>query len=271
MYNGMRKGMMLMKYNLHTHTKRCNHALGEDREYVESAIKAGIKVLGFSDHCPQFFPEEGYYSRFRMRPELAPDYAESVKALQREYKNDIRILLGFETEYYPACFDRFREFIKPLEPDYLLMGQHFIGNEYDAGYAGSAEKNEEYLDRYVAQVKEGLETGAFSCIAHPDIVWYKGSLEHYDLKMRELCRFAAERDIPLEFNMLGFLNRKCYPSPRFWKTAAEAGCKAVIGYDAHTPEMLLEDGLYEECRAVLDSLGISVTPFEEIKLINEFT
>ena len=36
-----------MRYNLHTHTKRCNHAQGEDREYVEAAIKAGIKTLGF--------------------------------------------------------------------------------------------------------------------------------------------------------------------------------------------------------------------------------
>ena len=37
-----------MKYNLHTHSFRCNHAAGEDRDYVECAIKAGMKVLGFS-------------------------------------------------------------------------------------------------------------------------------------------------------------------------------------------------------------------------------
>lgn len=269
MYNAILKGMMMMRYNLHTHTKRCNHALGEDREYVEAAIKAGMKVIGFSDHCPQFFPVEDYYSRFRMRPELALDYAESVRALQKEYAADIRILLGFETEYYPACFDELREFLRPLRLDYLMMGQHFIGNEYDADYAGSAAKDEAYLDRYVAQVIEGLETGAFSLIAHPDIPWYQGGAAHYDLKMTELCRYAAERDIPLEFNMLGYLGRKCYPSPRFWRIAAENGNKAVIGYDAHNPEMLLREELYNECRAVLGSLGISVTPFEEIKLHNE--
>lgn len=41
-----------MKANYHTHTFRCKHADGEDKEYVEAAIKAGIKTLGFSDHCP---------------------------------------------------------------------------------------------------------------------------------------------------------------------------------------------------------------------------
>lgn len=33
-------------------TKRCQHAVGEDREYVEAAIAAGIQVLGFSDPLP---------------------------------------------------------------------------------------------------------------------------------------------------------------------------------------------------------------------------
>ena len=30
-----------MKANYHTHTFRCKHADGEDKEYVEAAIKAG--------------------------------------------------------------------------------------------------------------------------------------------------------------------------------------------------------------------------------------
>ena len=31
--------------NYHTHTKRCKHATGEDREYVEAAIETGLKIL----------------------------------------------------------------------------------------------------------------------------------------------------------------------------------------------------------------------------------
>lgn len=58
-----------MLYNLHTHTFRCNHATGEDKAYVEYAIQSGVKVLGFSDHCPQFlkakllqsFPYASYF------------------------------------------------------------------------------------------------------------------------------------------------------------------------------------------------------------------
>ena len=45
--------------NYHTHTSRCHHAIGEDREYVEHAIAHGMKELGFSDHCPWVF-DDGY-------------------------------------------------------------------------------------------------------------------------------------------------------------------------------------------------------------------
>lgn len=38
--------------NYHTHTWRCGHAFGDEREYVENAIVGGLKILGFSDHTP---------------------------------------------------------------------------------------------------------------------------------------------------------------------------------------------------------------------------
>jgi histidinol-phosphatase (PHP family) len=58
-----------MKHNYHTHTTRCNHAEGEDREYIENAIKGGMETLGFSDHAPYLFPNTDYYSAFRMQIE----------------------------------------------------------------------------------------------------------------------------------------------------------------------------------------------------------
>ena len=72
-----------MLANNHTHTKRCNHALGEDREYVEAAIKAGLKVLGFSDHCPFVF-EDGHISPIRMLPSQVDDYFTSIDKLKKE-------------------------------------------------------------------------------------------------------------------------------------------------------------------------------------------
>ena len=41
---------MLKKINFHTHTKRCKHAKGEDKDYIDAAIKNNLDILGFSDH-----------------------------------------------------------------------------------------------------------------------------------------------------------------------------------------------------------------------------
>jgi len=61
-----------MLENIHTHTARCHHAKGTERDYVEAAIDRGLAVLGFADHGPQIFPD-GYVSGIRMLPEELPE------------------------------------------------------------------------------------------------------------------------------------------------------------------------------------------------------
>ena len=87
--------------------------------------------------------------------------------------------------------------------------------------------------------------------------------------MTELCRFAKERGIPLEFNMLGYASKRSYPAPEFWRIVAEVGNKVVLGYDAHSPQMLLRDDMADECRRMLNVCGLSTIDFEEITLRNE--
>ena len=74
-----------MKNNYHTHTMRCNHAIGSDREYVEAAIAAGLTELGFSDHSPYIF-KDGHISGFRMTTKAYGEYVDSIAALREEFK-----------------------------------------------------------------------------------------------------------------------------------------------------------------------------------------
>ena len=56
--------------NYHTHTFRCGHAEGNERDYAENASRAGLKTLGFSDHTPyDFFDSEPRNRPMRMKPE----------------------------------------------------------------------------------------------------------------------------------------------------------------------------------------------------------
>lgn len=253
-----------MTANYHTHTVRCHHAIGTEREYIETAIARGLKILGFADHSPQLFPGD-YYSNFRMYPEQAENYVSTLRRLRDEYKNDIDILIGFETEYYPEIFERLIEFLAPYDIDYMILGQHFIDNEYDTSiYSGFSTSDESRLERYTNAVLEGLSTGKFSYVAHPDLFNFDGDNAAYEKQARRLCEGARALDIPLEINFLGLATKRHYPSERFYKIAAEVGNSFIFGCDAHDPNDVLNPRAYEFAVDFVKRLGI--TPTERLKL-----
>ena len=83
-----------------------------------------------------------------------------------------------------------------------------------------------------------METGLFTYLAHPDLVYYMGGDEVYTRHMRRIVKKAIELDIPLEVNMYGFVDGRHYPCDRFFKMASSMGAKFVIGCDAHQPKMV---------------------------------
>ncbi len=221
-----------MLHSYHNHTYRCNHASGSEKEFIEKAIAAGIKTLGFSDHAPMPF-DNGYYSHFRMKLDETEGYIKTLESLRDEYKNDIKIRIGFEAEYYPDVFPRMIEFLSDYPYEYLLLGQHALGNEQHDHYCVHKSNDKTHLSRYVDQVIEGLSTGQFLYLAHPDLLNFVGDDDFYRAEMRRLCRSAKENDIPLEINVLGMREGRNYPNFEFWKIAAEQGCTAILGQDAH--------------------------------------
>ncbi len=254
-----------MTVNYHTHTTRCHHASGTEREYIETAIARGLKVLGFSDHCPQFFPTNDYYSHFRMRPEETDGYVQTLRELQKEYRDDIDIKIGFEVEYYPEIFDKLIEFLHPYELDYIILGQHFIENEYDT-YEHSTGKNHTDLQLkiYTDQVLEALETEKFTYIAHPDVFRYEDDEKLYEAEARRLCEGAKSHGIPLEINFLGLAEGRHYPNKRFFRIAKDVGCDFVFGCDAHHADDVMKLYTYKKVCDFANSLGI--IPTEDIKL-----
>lgn len=244
--------------NYHTHTTRCHHAVGDDREYVEAAIKAGIEELGFSDHAPMIFGNN-HKSTFRMALSDTEDYVNSVRSLQKEYKDKISIKLGFELEYYPVLFQKELEYLKTFNYDYLILGQHYTDNEFEksAHYSGRITRKISILDKYISQCIEGLSTGEFAYIAHPDLINYSGSSELYIAKMTYFCEKLKELDVPLEFNLLGFSDKRNYPNSLFWEIVSEVGNKVIIGFDAHNPTALENLNTYNNALEYLNKLNIT--------------
>ena len=247
-----------MKVNLHTHTTRCYHAEGTDEAYVLAAIEAGFEKLGFSDHTP--FPyKDGYFNGDKMEIDQLEGYLASVEALRQKYAGKIEILCGLECEAVEEFFPFLKEMRKRV--DYLILGNH--GDKRIEGFFGRLKKPEQ-LWRYYACAVQGMETGLFLYLAHPDLMFF--AYPQFDEAARQvstaLCREAKRLNVPLEYNLYGVAKGRPagglgYPCREFWEIAAREQVKAVIGVDAHAPYRLLEADM-EKARSVLDSLGIEV-------------
>ena len=81
-----------MTVNYHTHTVRCRHASGSEREYIETAISRGLTILGFSDHSPYVF--EGIITRVFAETGGAWDYCETPAACVRSTGAKLKLKSG---------------------------------------------------------------------------------------------------------------------------------------------------------------------------------
>ena len=225
-----------MKYNYHTHTVRCHHATGEDREYVETAISAGIKKMGFSDHAPFRFPD-GFVFDSHVAPEQAEVYISSDKKLREEYKDKRELHDGFETEFFPTYHKEKVEYYRSLGAEYLILGNHFLFDGYpNTVFATTPTTDENLLCQFTNELIQGMETGDFSYIAHPDMFYFTGDERVYEREVKRLCDASNRNGIPLEINLLGIRANRHYPRDRFWEIAGKTGVKTAFGMDAHTPK-----------------------------------
>ena len=163
-------------------------------------------------------------------------------------------------EYYPNLFSRLLPYLKDHGIEYLILGQHYLKDEIGTQYNGMPTDDPEVLKLYVRQVREGMQQGVFTYLAHPDLIHFTGDPVFYRQQMRGICQDAKSSGMLLEYNLLGLRAERNYPERMFWEMAAEEGCSAVLGVDAHDPESLNDPVTEAKALQVLKELGI---PLEE--------
>lgn len=232
-----------MDYNFHTHTYHCHHASGTPEEYVLRAIENGVTEMGFSDHFPFDFGD-GYVNPSRVSIKDVPTYLAEIAVLKEKYKDKIKIHLGFEMEYYSELFPEMKQKALEYGAEYLLLGEHYAypENRADARpHACIATEDTALLSFFTDKTIEGMKTGAFTYVAHPDVLHFVGDADAYASAARRIAEASLETGIPLEVNFLGIRDGRYYPNEAFWKIVGEVGAPVTFGFDAHTT-----DSAYDE-------------------------
>ncbi len=258
---------MRQKFNLHTHTTRCNHAVGHDEQYILAAIEAGFTTIGFSEHIP--FPN-CELPQDRMLNERVDEYIETMYKYKEKYASQIRILVGLEIEYYEEQDSYLQSMRKRV--DYMIVGQHY---KYYTGYNYDHYNSDEDVLLYAKQIAQALDAKLTRYVAHPD--YFMLGRRTFTPACKQAVQIIIDallrNDGVAELNLNGLRYGKmyykegiqyAYPNAEIFKMFSEAGVKVCFGYDAHHPATLLEQGREATCLNIIQHV-----PLHFVEDVNE--
>lgn len=259
---------------MHTHTFRCNHAVGDIPELIEAARESGYTTLGFSEHT---ILSDQKWAEIRLVQENVEEYFTLIDR-QREIEaakpEGMRIYSGMECESLDEYFSFYQEIVEQYHVDYLLGSNHFF--PYEGTYMGVCDDRydvQKKIKGYADYIIKGIESGLFLYIAHPDMLM--AGKERWDpyirSVMKEMMQAAKQHQVALEINLNGYRKGKVrkglnlryqYPFEEFWALAAEEQVDVVIGVDAHSPRNFAVT--YPELEAMLKQYSLKLLDEEEI-------
>jgi histidinol-phosphatase (PHP family) len=241
---------MLPLVDYHVHTARCGHAVGAMERYVERAIEAGLKEMGFSDHLFMYWLPAN-----RRDPELGMAewehdfYIEDVERCRRTYASDITIRLSTEADFIPGHELALESILRRYDWDYAIGSVHFLGewglddSRYIAEYS-RRDIDALYME-YFETVGASAETGLFDTIGHTDLIkkfGYRASVDLSTAYTRLANRFARA-GVCVEVNTAGLRKPvgEMYPHPDLLAACRAAGVPITFGSDAHEPHLVGAD------------------------------
>ncbi len=231
------KGVILPTDIFHVHTFRCGHAeIITDEAYIQKAIEYGATGIWFTDHAP--FPGDPFGNR--MKYDELEEYISTLSHYKTAYSDSISVHIGLEIEYFPSFEAYYKELRTNSAIEMLLLGQHMaetVPGKYTFSWDKEHLKKEEFLALGNAIV-EGIETGYFDAVAHPDRIFRRCKLWNDDMQSvsEEIIHAAQKHMIPLEIN-ISSMTQKHHFWQQFWDIVP-SDVQKIIGVDAHSVQEL---------------------------------
>ena len=252
-----------MRANYHTHTYRCGHGVGTEEEYVKAAVEGGLEILGFSEHCTYFLHPEAT-EKPHLRLDQLPEHLACIRKAAAKYAGQLQVHAGLEVEYFPETYPQLRQHLCDAGVEYILLGQHFLDSPM-AQRTRNEITDPAILTHYCDQVIEGMQTGDFTYVCHPDCILFLGDRGLLKQQLRRICKEAKSCELPLEINLLGIHKNKHYPCREYFELLAEEGNTVILGADAHQPERFLNNTAEEKALELIAQSGLPRIETVELK------
>lgn len=252
-----------MKFDLHTHHARCGHAVETVEDYIKSAVRYGLQVIGISDHSPFFASQEDQAKpRIAMAKSEFPGYIQEVLKLKEAYQDQIEVLLGVEADFLPEHMEIYKKQFGKYPFDYIIGSVHYTRGMRSIflkeNWEGLSEA--EFLkekEAYYSLIQEAAKSKAFDILGHIDAI--KARCPYFSQVETDIVdktlKMIADCDTVIEVNTSG-KTKDCggwYPADEILERACFYGVKVTFGSDAHEPERVADD--WERVRRFLKEIG----------------
>ncbi|MCL7749841.1 histidinol-phosphatase [Halalkalibacter alkaliphilus] len=252
----------MTKFDLHTHNQMCGHAIGTIEDYVKAAIEKELKMIGISDHAPYFHSEEDHPKPgITMAKSHFNRYVNEVLRLKEEYADQIEVLLGIESDFFPQHSTVYKQFLDEYPFDYLIGSVHFV-DEISIFRKGRWEglSNEEKVktkERYYHLIEQSASSDMFDILGHIDAM--KGFYPEFSNIQVEAIdktlQVIGEYEKVIEINTSG-KTKDCggwYPADEILERALYFNVGVTFGSDAHDPDRVGDE--FEEVQKRLKEIG----------------
>lgn len=236
----------MRKIDYHMHTCFSADSEANPREHILQAIKMGLDEICFTDHKDFHYPECPF--------DLDTDaYFHELKALQKEFQNQINIKIGIEIGLDVEYKDDIEKFIESHPYDYVIGSIHVIHQTefYDpALYFKNKTKEQAHKEFFLNTLECVKVFDCFNCLGHLDYICRYGpyidkSVEHekYQDIIDEILKTLIEKNKGIEVNTSGYRDRQTCGFPTFEQVQRyyDMGGRIItVGTDSHTSDRVGE-------------------------------
>ena len=212
---------------------------------VAAAADAGLRGIGFADHCNVAEREALVREKREYGINLDRTYPlrrTGIEQLREQY--DLRIFDAVELDYAPRDESEIAAFLDEADFDYAIGSVHRVEGkniQSSAPFADATEaERRDVVDDYYETLVDLVESELFEIAAHVDLVERTPELRGYttaDHHAMVADAFARSRTVP-ELNA-GRVERdygEFHPAADFRAVLRERGVQFVAGSDSHVPD-----------------------------------
>lgn len=245
----------MFKHNFHTHTSFCDGS-SEPEQYVEAALAAGLKSIGFSGHAPVPFE-----NNFAIKNAVSlHEYCREIERLKEKYAEKIRVFLALEADYIPGITTDFSEFRADCNLDYIIGSVHLVKNSEGQLWFIDGPNREVWINGLLNDFNGGIEK-AVSAYYHqismmvesqkPDVIGHLDKIkmhnrgeyfredDHWYISLlKQTLEVIKDAGCIVEVNTRGVYKKRSdslFPGMNVLKEMNRLKIPVTISSDAHKP------------------------------------